>query len=143
MLAVDKAEDLLAEYFKKYGNYFLTGDPIEKLGLSLLMKEMQNVSKLYDSHRLYMYHSCMLIFHRLFVEQDDMAYEGEAIEDIFVRVQKIFETYNLDPLYYHLNLVFEFLHLEYYNHYKVYRQAEKNYQEIKEAGDTFVVYQSN
>src|SRR5205814_2071284 len=84
----DKAEDLLADYLKKYGNYFLTGDPIEKLGLSLLMKEMQNVSKLYDSHRLYMYHSCMLIFHRLFVEQDDMAYEGEAIEDIFVRVQK-------------------------------------------------------
>jgi len=143
MLAVDKAEDLLADYFKKYGNYFLTGDPLEKLGLTLVMKEMTNVSKLYESHRLYMYHSCMLIFHRLFVEQDDMAYEGEAIEDIFARVQKIFETYNLDPLYYHLNLVFEFLHLEYYNHYKVYRQAEKYYEEVNDAVATLLVNYSN
>jgi len=143
MLAVDKAEDLLADYFKKYGNYFLTGDPLEKLGLTLLMKEMHNVSKLYESHRLYVYHSCMLIFHRLFVEPDEMANEGEAIEDIFARVQKIFETYNLDPLYYHLNLVFEFLHLEYYNHYKVYRQAEKYYEEVNDAVATLLVNYSN
>jgi len=143
MLAVDKAEDLLADYFKKYGNYYLTGDPLEKLGLTLVMKEMTNVSKLYESHRLYVYHSCMLIFHRLFVEQDDMANDGEAIEDIFARVQKIFETYNLDPLYYHLNLVFEFLHLEYYNHYKVYRQAEKYYEEVNDAVATLLVNYSN
>ncbi len=143
MLAVDKAEDLLSEYLKKYGNYFLTGDLTEKLGLNLAMKEMQNVSKLYDSHRLYVYHSCMLIFHRLFVEQDDMNHEGEAIEDIFVRVQKIFETYPLDPLYYHLNLLFSFLHLEYYNHYKVYRQSEKYYEEVNDAMATLLVNYSN
>src|SRR5690606_40857313 len=58
MLAVDKAEDLLADYFKKYGDYMLNGGEVEKLGLSLLMKEMQNVGKLYESHRLYVYHSC-------------------------------------------------------------------------------------
>lgn len=139
MLAVDKAEDLLAEYFKKYGGYLLSGDPTEKLGLSLLMKEMQNVAKLYESHRLYVYQSCMLIYHRLFVEADDMQQEGESIEDIFVHVQRIFETYNLDPLYYHLNLVFEFLKLEYYNHYKVYRQAEKYFEEVNDAASNLLV----
>jgi len=143
MLAVDKAEDLLSDYIKKYGNYYFTGDPTEKLGLNLMMKEMQNVSKLYDSHRLYIYQSCMLIFHRLFVEPDEVNNEGEAIEDIFVRVQKIFETYPLDPLYYHLNLVFEFLHLEYYNHYKVYRQSEKYYEEVNDAVATLLVNYSN
>ncbi len=143
MLAADKAEDLLSDYFKKYGNYYFTGDPTEKLGLTLLLKEMQNVSKLYESHRLYMYHSCMLIFHRLFVEPDETNQDGEAIEDIFVRAQKIFETYNLDPLYYHLNLVFEFLHLEYYNHYKVYRQADKYYEEVNDAVATLLVNYSN
>jgi hypothetical protein len=139
MLAVDKAEDLLAEYFKKYGGYLLSGDPTEKLGLSLLMKEMQNVAKLYESHRLYVYQSCMLIYHRLFVEVDDMQQEGESIEDIFAHVQRIFETYNLDPLYYHLNLVFEFLKLEYYNHYKVYRQAEKYFEEVNDAASNLLV----
>ncbi|HEY3402934.1 MAG TPA: hypothetical protein VGK59_06085 [Ohtaekwangia sp.] len=134
MLAVDKAEDLLADYFKKFGDYMLNGGEVEKLGLSLLMKEMQNVGKLYESHRLYVYQSGMYIFHRLFVEVDDnMHQEGESIEDIFDKVQKIFESYHLDSIYYHLNLVFEFLKLEYYNHYKVYRQAEKYYEEVNDA----------
>lgn len=140
MLAVDKAEDLLADYFKKYGSYLLTGDEIEKMGLTLLMKEMQNVARLYESHRLYVYQSCMLIYHRLYVEQDEMLKEeGESIEDIFAHVQKIFDTYNLDPIYYHLNLVFEFLKLEYYNHYKVYRQAEKYFEEVNDAAANLLV----
>lgn len=134
MLAVDKAEDLLADYFKKYGDFLLNGEETEKLGLSLLMREMQNVGKLYESHRLYVYQSIMYIFHRLFVEVDDnMNQDGESIEDIFDRVQKVFESYHLDAIYYHLNLVFEFLKLEYYNHYKVYRQAEKFYEEVNDA----------
>jgi hypothetical protein len=140
MLAVDKAEDLLAEYFKKYGSYYLTADETEKLGLTLLVKEMQNVAKLYESHRLYIYQSLMLIYHRLFVETDDnLQQEGESIEDIFAHTQKIFETYNLDPLYFHLNLVFEFLRLEYYNHYKVFRQAEKYFEEVNDAASTLLV----
>jgi hypothetical protein len=134
MLALDKAEDLLADYFKKYGNYLFTGDETEKLGLALLMKEMQNVANLYESHRLYVYRSCMFIFHRLFVEPDETAQQdAESIEDIFDKVQKIFDSYPLDVIYYHINLVFEFLKLEYYNHYKVYRQAEKFYEEVNDA----------
>lgn len=139
-LAVDKAEDLLADYFKKYGSYLLTSDETEKLGLTLLMKEMQNVARLYESHRLYVFQSCMLIYHRLFVETDDSAQqEGESIEDIFAHVQKVFDTYNMDPMYYHLNLVFEFLKLEYYNHYKVYRQAEKYFEEVNDATANLLV----
>ncbi len=133
MLAVDKAEDLLADYFKKFGDYLLNGGEIEKLGLTLVMKEMQNVANLYESHRLYVYQSCMYVFHRLFVEVDDNMQDGESIEDIFAKVQKIFESYHLDSIYYHLNLVFEFLKLEYYNHYKVYRQAEKYFEEVNDA----------
>lgn len=140
MLAVDKAEDLLADYFKKYGDYLLNGDDTEKLGLTLLMQEMQNVAKLYESHRLYVYQSCMYIFHRLFVEVDDNSNpNGESVEDIFERVQKVFESYHLDAIYYHLNLVFEFLKLEYYNHYKVYRQAEKYYEEVNDAAANLMV----
>lgn len=138
MLALDKAEDLLADYFKKYGSYLFTGDSTEKMGLTLLMKEMQNVANLYESHRLYVYRSCMLIFHRLFVEQDETAQaegtqDNESIEDIFAKVQKIFDSYPQDVIYYHINLVYEFLKLEYYNHYKVYRQAEKFYEEVNDA----------
>ena len=140
MLAIDKAEDLLVSYFKKYGNYYFTNDETERMGLILLLKEMQNVAKLYESHRLYVFQSCMLIFHRLFVEPDDhFQAEGESIEDVFAQVQKIFSTYLLDPLYYHLDLLVEFLKVEYYNHYKVYRQMEKHFEEVNDAAANLIV----
>ncbi|MDH5396701.1 MAG: hypothetical protein OEX02_01035 [Cyclobacteriaceae bacterium] len=134
-LAIDKAEDLLAEYFKKYGLYIMTGDESVKMGLSLFTQEMSNISDLYESHRLYVYESCMVIFHRLFVESSDEMDGGddEPIEDKIDRVTEIFDQYPMDSIYYHLNLVFEFLKLEYYNHYKVYRKAEKYFEEVNDA----------
>ena len=141
MLAVDKAEDLLMGYFKKYGIFYFTNDAIERAGLVHILNEMENTSKLYQSHRLYVFQSCMLIFHRLFVEPEDdfRGKGGESIDDIFTQVQKIFDTYHLDPLYYHLNLLFEFLKAEYYNHYGLFREVEKNFEEVNDAVATLIV----
>jgi hypothetical protein len=138
MLSVDKAEDMLAEYFKKFGVYSLTGEEVDKLGLTLLNREMANIRKMYESHRLYVYQSCMSIFHRLFVEEDKPNDDNEPIEDILDEVQRIFNQYQLDSIYYHMKLVFEYLRLEYYNHYKVYRKAEKYYEDVNEAAATLL-----
>jgi hypothetical protein len=43
MLAIDKAEELLAEYFKKYGQYTLSGEDMDKLELTLLSKLPGNI----------------------------------------------------------------------------------------------------
>jgi hypothetical protein len=140
MLAVDKAEDLLAEYFKKYGNYSLTGEDSDKLELTYLSREMNNVCGLYKSHRLYVYQSCLNIFHRLFVEKEEdiVGDNVEPIEDILTNIQKIFNLYHLDSIYYHLQIVFDFLKLEYYNHYKVYRKAENFFEEVNEAASALL-----
>lgn len=134
MLAVDKAEDLLTEYFKNYGVYTLSGNETDKLGLTLVNKEMGAVSALYKSHRLYVYQSCMSIFHRLFVETEDDGYDQtlEPIEDILTRVEGIFKSYSLDSIYYHLQLVFEFLKLEYYSHFRVFSKAEMFMEDVNE-----------
>ena len=51
-LAVDKAEDLLSEYFKKYGLSILKGRrERQDLELKLLSREINNVCALYESHR--------------------------------------------------------------------------------------------
>lgn len=131
MLALDKAEDLLAEYFKKYGSYTLTGSEIEKLELTLMYSEMVNVARLYESHRLNVYLQCMAIFHRFYVETEERP-EDEPIEDILAQIEKTFETYNLDAIYFNLRTVFDFLRLVYYTHYKVYKKAEKYYEEVNE-----------
>lgn len=134
MLAIDRAEDILADYFKKFGVYAMTGDEVERLGLTLLKNEIENVARLYESHRLFVYQSCINIFHRLFVEGDEgITDDEEPIEDILVKVHKIFATYDKDTTYYHFRLLFEFLRLEYYNYYKVYRKAEKYYEDVNES----------
>ncbi|MES2388586.1 MAG: hypothetical protein V4543_11350 [Bacteroidota bacterium] len=137
MLALDKCEDLLADYFKKYGSYLLTGNEIEKMELDLLKRELDNVCKLYDSHRLYVYRHCVGIFHRFFVDTAENE-EDEAVEDILANVEKTFETYYLDSVYYNLKPVFEYLKLEYYTHYKVWRKTEKYFEEVNENAATLL-----
>jgi len=131
MLAMDKAEDLVSEYFKKFGNFFMSGSDVEKFGLEMLYKEISNVCNLYKSHRLYVYFSLVNIYHRLFVDtRENDNVDEEPIEDILLNVENIFEEYNRDSIYFNLNIVFEFLKLEYYNFYKVYRKAERYFDEV-------------
>jgi hypothetical protein len=139
MLAVDKAEEMLSQYFKKYGEYSLSREETNKLELNLLTEEMNNLCALYDSHRLYIYQSCLNIFHRLFVaEEVHESSELEPIEDILDRMNDILNSYYLDSIYHHLQLVYELLRLEYYNHYKVYRKAEDYYEEVNDATSTLL-----
>ncbi len=132
MLAVDKAEDMLADYFKKFGIYALSGEESDKFNLTLLNNEMTNVASMYESHRLRIYQSCMSLFHRLFIEEDKTTDSLEPIEDVLEYVNGIFKMYETDSIYYHLKLVFEYLKLEYYNHYKVYKKAEKFFEDVND-----------
>ena len=139
MLAVDKAEELLSQYFKKYGEYNLSRDETNRLELTLLNEEMNNLCNLYDSHRLYIYQSCINVYHRLFVEEESYEHgHHEPIEDILDRMQETLNSYYLDSIYHHLQLVYELLRLEYYNHYKVYRKAEDFYEEVNDATATLL-----
>lgn len=139
MLAVDKAEELLAQYYKKYGEYALSRDETHKLELTLLADEMNNLCNLYESHRLYIYQSCLNIFHRLFVIEESFDDASlEPIEDILDKMREILNSYYLDSIYHHLQLVYELLILEYYNHYKVYRKSEDYYDGVNDAVSTLL-----
>ncbi|TAF65569.1 MAG: hypothetical protein EAZ55_08395 [Cytophagales bacterium] len=136
-LSVDKVESLLAEYFRKYGMYHFSGSDALKLELSLLVKEINNTCKLYESHRLYIYQNCVGVFHRLFVEPEAESADEqmEPLEDIFMKIEEIFEKYKSDALYFHLVILLDFLRLEYYNHYKLYRKAEKYFEEVNDSAE--------
>lgn len=137
-LDVDRVESFMAEYFKKYGVYSFTDDENDKLELILLNQEIINICKKYDKdnlHRLYIYQNCVNVFHRLFVEAEDelMDESIEPIEDIFAKMEKFFNDFPKDSIYFHLRVVLQFLRLEYYNHYKLYRKAEKYFDEVNDS----------
>lgn len=134
-LDVDKVEFYMAEYFKKYGTYSFTFEETEKTELILLNQQIVNICKKYSSRRLYVYQSCVNVFHRLFVEAEDEMIDDsiEPIEDIFTSVEQTFSQYGMDSIYFHLGIVFQYLRLEYYNHYKLYRKAEKFFDEVNDS----------
>lgn len=137
MLSVDKAETLITEYFRKFGSFIFSGNETEKLELTLIHKELQSIRNLYDSHRLFVYQSCVGVFHLLFVEGKD-SMDEEAIENVLAKVERIFGMYPMDTTYHHLKIVFEFLKLEYYNHYKLYRKAEDYFDEVNDSVGTLL-----
>jgi tetratricopeptide (TPR) repeat protein len=139
MLSVDKVEGMLTEYFKKYGNFLFSDNDYDREELSLTNQEIIKICKAYpESHRLYIYQSCVGIFHRLFVEPEGEMMpddEIEPIEDIFNKMERIFGTYTMDASYFHLNVLLDFLRLEYYNHYRLYRKAEKYFDEVNDTSE--------
>lgn len=133
MLALDKAEDLLGAYFKKYGEYYLSNEETDKIGLSLLKEEMNNVSNLYQSHRLYVYQSFINCFHSLVIDKT----ADSSFEEVFDKIQTIFDSYYLDANYYHLILVLEYLRIEYYQLSDT-GKLEKAMEDINESVPTLV-----
>ncbi|MEO1655099.1 MAG: hypothetical protein AAFU64_16245, partial [Bacteroidota bacterium] len=137
-LDVDNVETRMAEYFKKYGVFSFTDDENDKLELVLLNREIINTCKRYEAekyHRLYIYQSCVNVFHRLFVEAEEEIIDEtiEPIEDIFAKMEKIFVTFDRDSIYFHLRIVLQFQRLEYYNHYRLFRKAEKYFEEVNDS----------
>jgi hypothetical protein len=131
MLALDKAEDLLADYFRTLESFFIQGKHYKNIQLGFLCNEINNVCNLYHSHRLYVYQSAVNIYHRLFIDEDHNK-EIESIEDIFDKVNTILDTYGQDTTYYHLHTVFEFLRYEYSQQKQLHEQAEKHYNEVND-----------
>ncbi|MFN0050204.1 MAG: hypothetical protein ACKVOU_13860 [Cytophagales bacterium] len=141
-LALDKTEDILAEYFKKYGTYFLTAEDVVKEELTLLLNEINNMARLYQSHRLFVYNCCASIFHKMYVDANvriiDVDQEEISIEDAFEKIDLIMETYATDPNYHHLRLVFDFLKMLYFGIKKIVRKSDKHFNDVNEYAAIFL-----
>lgn len=137
-LALDKAEDLLGDYFKKFGHYYLTNDEATKLELSLFAKEIENVARLYQSHRLYVYKSALCIFHHIYIDTHYLPEDETSIQSVFDKIDKIFTTYESDIHYHHLKIVFDFLRFCYYRSKNDLNRAEIYYSDLNESAAIFM-----
>ncbi|MGF1532190.1 MAG: hypothetical protein ACFCUI_00685 [Bernardetiaceae bacterium] len=132
MLALDKAEDVMGSYFKKFGEYSLGGDTDDYLQLELLYREIRNINAIHQSHRLYVYQSCVSVFHRLYVQEQPSDMEDDPIDVMLKKSQRIFKTYPKDALYFHLELVFGYLNFAYHDRIGNDSKAEECYEEVND-----------
>jgi hypothetical protein len=143
-LALDKAEDILAKYFKEYGYYFVMGDSSRKLALRALFEEMKNVCELYQSHRMFVYFAALQIMHRLFVDETVFdKYKLEPVEDILAEVDETFRKHPKDDIYIHLHLLFSYIRFEYYNKHGIIAKVKIHLDEINPQIPKLLIHYEN
>ncbi|RMG24372.1 MAG: hypothetical protein D6730_12845 [Bacteroidetes bacterium] len=129
-LAMDKAVDLVVQFFRSYDMYYLSRKDKDHADMIRIMEKIDNLNNLYDSHRLYIFKAIIHIFARLFIHiPDTIRCEVEDIEQMFDRAFEILGEYKDDTFYLNINILFNFLRFVYYDNKEV-RDKSKIYFEI-------------
>lgn len=143
-LALDKAEDLLAKYYKGYGYYYVMGDASKKLELIAIFEEMNNVCALYQSHRMFVHFAALQIVHRLYVDEKAFKqYKLEPIEDVLSQVDETFRKYPKDDIYIHLQLLFKYIKFEYYFKHGIIAKATALLNEVNPQIPKLLIHYEN
>ncbi|MCH8904058.1 MAG: hypothetical protein IIA45_09115 [Bacteroidetes bacterium] len=139
-LALDKAEDMLSDFFKKLGEYIVSRDDEIIEILKLIKSKMSETSALYESHHLTIFKGIVDIAYALYVPESESTAEDDAIEDIVKSARYIFKANSADPAYQYLNLVYHFLSFEYYHKLKIYKKEDEPFEEVNKNLRPFLQY---
>ncbi len=138
--AQDKAEDLLSLFCKALSEYYLSRSEQELTRLVLLKKEMKNVCRHYESHRLTVYKNILNVHFDLFTAGAVKTDEVKTIEEMLQESLEIIETHSEDKVYTHLISVIHFLYFEYYLQHGLYKNAGIYYDKIIEKTETMYLF---
>lgn len=139
-IALDKAEDLLANFHKNLGDYYASRDKALLEVLWLIKKEMTNLCRLYDSHHLTVYGNILNISFALFVPLPQAVENDDPVEDILAATEDILKTYPKDVTYQHLVTALNFLSFEYYHHLKLYKKEAQYFEAVNSRLSSFLLY---
>jgi len=114
IVALDKSEDMVLNFQKTLGDYYLSRDKKLLELLHIIKMEMQNLSQLYQSHHLYVYKVIIDISFALYLPLPEAVEKDEPVEDMLSTMGKIIHQHPGDKTYQHLLLVYHFLSFEYY-----------------------------
>ena len=127
-LAIDKAEELVALFTRELG-YFLFSQDTNRLDiLRLYLKELNNLNKLYDSHRL---KACRIIAHlsyQLFTKEDDAT--EETTEELLKQLREILDAHPDDRRYRFLDNVWHFFNFEYYHLLGLHKNGKASFEKL-------------
>lgn len=107
MVAIDQMEDQLSDYFVQYGHFLLSEDPLALDTMRMLRDRLLEQSRIYDSHRPWVYARCADFFHRLHVEsrQEDLPALVEGLQ----RMAQVLQEHHPDPIYHQVAPVCAYL----------------------------------
>jgi hypothetical protein len=139
-IALDKAEDLLANFNKTLGEYHASRNKELLEMLHLIKKEMTHLCRLYESHHLTVYGNILNISFALFVPMPEAIENDEPVEDILSSTENILRNYPRDVTYQHLVTALNFLSFEYYHHLKLYKKEAQYFEAVNSRLSSFLHY---
>lgn len=114
-LAVVKAEDLFYDFVRRTGNYLLTRDERDKEAVQANLRELTNISELYQGHRLFvMYNLVRMYYLTIFSKADNLRSLEMEVDSILQQIKKYFDKYELDTFYQSIKFLVDYLYFEYY-----------------------------
>lgn len=140
MLALDKAEEVVSLFTRQLGDYLLSLDAEKTMLLKLYLQELNNLSKLYDSHRLKSTQIIVGVTYAIFVdEKGDIPDSEETIEELLQQFKTILENYPEHRNYRFLEPVRLFLNFEYYHRLGLRKNSNASYEKLNNNLETFLI----
>ena len=139
-IALDKVEELLADFCKTLGEYLMSRDKNILELLPVIKKEMHNHAHLYESHHLKVYENILNVLFALFVPLPSDCANDEPVDDILSQTEKIISQYPKDTLYASLKNIINFLWFEYYHSLKIHKKSLPYYEEVNNHLSSFLLY---
>jgi len=136
---LEKAEELLIDFNKTLGDYYLSRNKQFLDVLSFIKNEMHVISRQYDSHHLKMYKLILDISMAVFFPEMEFP-EDDPVEDMLSTMDQVFKSFPNDPVYQHLDKTFHFLSFEYYHSHGIHKKAAGFLETINETLPSFLLY---
>lgn len=125
-LALDKAEEMLCNFCKELGEYCYSHDSNKQELLLLYIKELKNLTTLYDSQRLAFLRNIACIYYSLSVsDKNEVPVLDQTVEDLLNFIEAIVEEYPEDRQYKYYATIFYMLGFFYYHKLGLQKNSEK------------------
>jgi hypothetical protein len=140
MLSLDKAEEVVSLFTRELGEYLLSLSDEKTVLLKLYLRELTNLSRLYDSHRLKINQIIVGVTYAIFVdEKNEIPDSEESIEELLQQFKTILENYPDHRNYRFLEPVRLFLNFEYYHHLGLRKNSNAVYEKLNNTLETFLM----
>ncbi|HEU4718165.1 MAG TPA: hypothetical protein VFU15_10035 [Bacteroidia bacterium] len=139
-LARDKSDEVASLLNREICHFLLSADATQKEIIKLRLKELRNLSALYDSHRLKMNVWISSLTYALFVD-DHFEIPGttETAEDLLGLAAETLKTHADVPYYHYVSMIWHFLNAEYYRRLGLKKNAAESFGKVNAAVSSFLL----
>lgn len=141
-LALEKAHEVLTHFVRDCSIYTITHQPSGDM-LRLYVKELHNIGRIYDSHRIYMNRYTAEVTYALFVDENrDIPGSDLTVEETLARFREILDQHPEDRNYRYIRDIWSFLNFEYYISLGLHKNATVFFDELV-ANEFRVLYRTH